>query len=100
MSEDKHRLVQVQSDRFVYNWRKVEGQGRYPRLNDVLPEFWDRCQVFQTLLADRGLPPLSLNQCELSYFNIIDVQDEESFHQAFARVVGENHAMPSGDRQQ
>lgn len=86
MSEDKHSLVQVQPDRFVYNWRKVEGAGKYPRLNEVLPEFWDRCQVFQAFLADQGLPPLSLNQCELSYFNIIDVQDGETYHQAFARV--------------
>ena len=86
MSEDKHRLVQVQPDRFVYNWRKVEGEGKYPRLNDVLPEFWERCQTFQVFLAERGLPPLALNQCELSYFNVIDVEDHETFHQAFARV--------------
>lgn len=86
MSKDKHRLVQVQPDRFVYNWRKVEGEGKYPRLNDVLPEFVDRCQQFQTFLSDHELPQLTLNQCELSYFNIIEVEDDETFHQAFARV--------------
>jgi uncharacterized protein (TIGR04255 family) len=86
MTKDKHRLVQVQPDRFIYNWRKVEGEGKYPRFSDVLPEFWDRCQVFQTFLADKGLPQLSLNQCELSYFNNIDVQHNETYHQAFARV--------------
>jgi uncharacterized protein (TIGR04255 family) len=86
MSDDMHRLVQVQPDRFVYNWRKVEGAGKYPRLNDVLPEFLEQCQVFQTFLTHQRLPPLSLNQCELSYFNIIHVQDGETYHQAFARI--------------
>jgi uncharacterized protein (TIGR04255 family) len=97
MSEDRHRLVQVQPDRLVYNWRKVEGAGKYPRLNDVLPEFWDRCQIFQAFLADQGLPPLSLNQCELSYFNIIDVQEGETYHEAFARVFRFCNALSVAD---
>jgi uncharacterized protein (TIGR04255 family) len=86
MSEDKHRLVQVQPDRFIYNWRKVEGEGKYPQFSDVLPAFWGRCQEFQTFLTDKGLSPLSPNQCELSYFNNIPIQDGETYHQAFARV--------------
>jgi uncharacterized protein (TIGR04255 family) len=86
MTDDMHRLVQIQPDRFVYNWRKVEGAGEYPRLSEVLPAFWERCQEFQMFLVDSGLPSLSLNQCELSYFNIIDVHDGETYHQAFARV--------------
>jgi uncharacterized protein (TIGR04255 family) len=86
MSTDKHRLVQVQPDRFIYNWRKVEGEGKYPRFSDVLPEFWDRYQIFQSFLIEKGLPPLEPNQCELSYFNNIDVQDGETYHEAFVRV--------------
>ncbi len=97
MSEDKHRLVQVQSDRFVYNWRKVEGEGRYPRLHDVLPEFVDRCQHFQTFLAEQGLPPLALNQCELSYFNIMAVDEGETFHEAFARIFRVWNGQPKQD---
>ncbi len=86
MSEDKHRLVQVQPDRFVYNWRKVEGAGVYPRLNTVLPEFWKSCRIFQAFVEEQKLPPLTVNQCELSYFNIIEVSDEETYEDAFARV--------------
>lgn len=86
MSGDKHKLAQVQPDRFVYNWRKVEGAGVYPRLNTVLPEFWKTCECFQKFLADQSLAPLVLNQCELSYFNNIEVHEEESYENAFSRV--------------
>jgi len=86
LSNDKHRLVQVQPDRFVYNWRKVEGEGVYPGLNDVLPEFVIRCQSFQDFLTEQGLPQLSINQCELSYFNILGVEEHETYHHAFARI--------------
>ena len=61
-------------------------QANIRELSDVLPAFWGRCEAFQAFLADQGLPALSLNQCELSYFNIIDVKDGETYHQAFARV--------------
>ena len=87
MSEDKHRLVQVQPDKFVYNWRKVEGAGEYPRFDGVvLPEFLERCQAFEAFVKEQRLPALALNQCELSYFNVIEVAEGETFHDAFARV--------------
>src|SRR5262245_20272649 len=39
VSRDNHQLAQFQSDRFVYNWRRVEGAGEYPRLESVLRRF-------------------------------------------------------------
>jgi uncharacterized protein (TIGR04255 family) len=87
MSEDKHRLVQVQPDKFVYNWRKVEGAGDYPRFDKVvLPEFLERCQAFEVFVAEQRLPALALSQCELSYFNIIEVEEGETYHDAFTRI--------------
>ena len=86
LSDDRHRLVQVQPDRFVYNWRKVAGAGDYPRFDTVLAEFLERCQIFEAFISDQGLPSLALNQCELSYFNVIEVAEGETYHDAFARI--------------
>jgi uncharacterized protein (TIGR04255 family) len=86
LSEDKRRLAQVQPDRFVYNWRKVKGAGVYPRLNTVLPEFWRAFETFQEFLKDNALPDPAINQCELSYFNNIDVYEDETYEDAFSRV--------------
>jgi uncharacterized protein (TIGR04255 family) len=86
MSADRHHLAQVQLDRFVYNWRKVEGEGVYPRLNTVFPEFGKALELFRSFLKDNGLPDLTINQFELSYFNNIPLLEEETYDDAFART--------------
>src|SRR6266540_4854231 len=39
LSLDGHDLLQIQPDRFVQNWRKVEGVGDYPRFDAVFARF-------------------------------------------------------------
>jgi uncharacterized protein (TIGR04255 family) len=95
LSADKHRLVQVQPDKFVYNWRKVAGAGEYPRFDRVLPEFLHTCQTFEAFISEQGLPPLALNQCELSYFNVIEVAEGEAYQEAFARIFRFWSSQPS-----
>jgi uncharacterized protein (TIGR04255 family) len=87
ISDDNHRLIQFQSDKFICNWRKVEGVGEYPRFDKVvLPEFLERYQAFEAFLSEERLPAIALNQCELSYFNVIDIIEGETFSDALARV--------------
>ena len=85
-SSDGHRLAQVQSNRFIYNWRKIENEGVYPRLNVVFPEFWSAFCAFRKFLEDNALPSLAINQCELSYFNNIPLDNDESFEAGLARI--------------
>jgi uncharacterized protein (TIGR04255 family) len=72
-SPDGHRLVQVQSDRLVLNWRRLEGDEPYPRyvfLRDLLSQLLGKLtEVFEA--AKTEVP--AVNFSELSYINEIAV---------------------------
>ena len=69
-----NRLIQVQRDRFVHNWRKITGTERYPRypdLRDRLEKEWHR---FCDFLVDEQLERPKINQCEVLYVNNIEYE--------------------------
>lgn len=86
IGEDGHRLIQVQPNRFVYNWRKVSGKGDYPRFEKMLPNFITEFEKFQEFLMNFELGAAEPNQYELSYFNNIEIPEEESQSAAFSRI--------------
>lgn len=67
-------LVQLQADRFGFNWSKVDG-GHYPRSEPVMARFENLFERFRSFVAGRGLGSMNLRQCELTNLNIIPVQD-------------------------
>jgi uncharacterized protein (TIGR04255 family) len=65
-------LIQIQRDRFVYNWRKVTGAEMYPRypaIREALEREWRR---FCGFLKDEGLQRPKVDQCEVVYVNNIE----------------------------
>lgn len=67
-----NRLIQVQRDRLVHNWRKVTGTEtypRYPELRESLQKEWWR---FCDFLKDEKLERPKINQCEVTYVNNIE----------------------------
>lgn len=64
---DGERMIQIQDNRFVYNWKKVEGG--YPSFGILLPEFHDYFSKFQEFATDAGNDGLQLNQWEVTYVN-------------------------------
>lgn len=65
-----NRVIQVQRDRFLHNWRKVKPSDEYPRFPSVRDSFLRRWADFQKFLAFHKLEP-QLDQCELTYVNHI-----------------------------
>ncbi len=67
-----NELIQVQSDRFFYNWRKVVGTEEYPHFTNIKPAFardWGRfCDFLRTHKI--GVP--EVRQCEVTYVNILE----------------------------
>ena len=66
-----NRIIQLQRDRFLHNWRKVKEADEYPRfpsVRDAFKRYWDQ---FHTFLAAEGLPLPQVDQCELTYVNHI-----------------------------
>lgn len=70
ISEDDERLVQLQSDRFIHNWR---GDGaNYPHLEDLWTSFAERFSQFVSWAHDEGIGSVEPFQLELTYVNIIE----------------------------
>jgi len=69
-SEDKKELVQLQSDRFYYNWRKQDGED-YPQFNRIYPRFQHEWSAFQDWWVKDSKELLPI-QYEITYINQID----------------------------
>ncbi len=69
LSRDGSLLVQVQTDRFVRNWR---GSGeQYPRYEALRSAFEKDYSIFEEFLNDEGLARPKPIQCEVTYVNHI-----------------------------
>jgi uncharacterized protein (TIGR04255 family) len=64
-------LIQVQRDRFLHNWRKMNPPDEYPRFPSVRDSFFQYWHGFKTFLAENNLTPQP-DQCELAYVNQVN----------------------------
>lgn len=74
MNQAGTELVQVQQDRFVYNWRKAGDEDDYPRFESVVARFQREVEVLRSFLAKEQIGDLDPLQCELTYVNRIPVE--------------------------
>jgi uncharacterized protein (TIGR04255 family) len=65
------KLIQVQSNWFAFNWRKVAGDEEYPRYPFVEGEFRRYANLFVEFIAAEGLGDIAVTQCEVTYVNHI-----------------------------
>lgn len=73
VSSDGRELIQLQPDRFIRNWRKLELDDAYPRYEQRLrPEFLNDFKKVAHFYQENNLGILKPNQCEVSYVNHID----------------------------
>ena len=84
VSSGGNRLIQIQRDRFITNWRKERDGDSYPRyVTGLRPRFVKEMTQFREFLHDNNLTPLTLRQCEISYINfIVRGTDWDSFSDA------------------
>jgi len=75
LQTDKRRLVQLQRDRFIYNWRKLAPDDAYPRYSVISDEFFEQWEKFRSVLQDLRLVPPVPDLCELTYVNLIPQAD-------------------------
>lgn len=68
---DDGRIIQVQRDRFLHNWRKLQPTNEYPRYRKVFQMFQDHFATFQDFLSENQLGLLIPRQYEMTYVNII-----------------------------
>jgi uncharacterized protein (TIGR04255 family) len=69
--ESRDRLIQLQPDAFLYNWRRVDASSAYPRFETVYSEFMFGLAELEGFLEIEALPSISDLQYELTYINHI-----------------------------
>lgn len=73
LDEDGKRLVQLQSDRFMYNWRESDPcTGNYPHYEDIRDQFCIQWDAFVGFLQQRQSDRPRIRECRLTYLNFID----------------------------
>ena len=72
VNEAGTEMIQLQTDRFIKNWRKASDDDIYPRYERVVrPGFERDLKLFEAFLQDESLGPIKMNQCEVTYVNHI-----------------------------
>jgi uncharacterized protein (TIGR04255 family) len=91
VNEARTELVQLQTDRFVHNWRKV-GEGvkegeQYPRYKYIRKQFERELEEFQDFLLENKLGNFLPNQCEITYINHIIAGEGWKRHNEVDKII-------------
>lgn len=75
MSDDENHLLQFQSDRLLVNWRRHPNPQPYPRFEGLSEAFANNLQRLANHFVSEFSYQPDINQAEVSYINIIPVDD-------------------------
>lgn len=88
LSATGNELIQVQRDRFVFNWRRLKPNDVYPRYERYIRQrFLSELQLFADFLKDEQLGELKVNQCEITYINQIASGEVWTSHGEIGKVL-------------
>ncbi len=88
VSGDSNRLLQVQPDRFLFNWRKVRPEDDYPRYSTLRPEFEQSFATFLDSLPPEKRDGATADWCEIGYINHVEARGDTAFsHLPLSRVL-------------
>lgn len=74
LSADGRHLLQLQEDRFIYNWKRIDSGDEYPSYEKVFAGFNDQFEKFCRFLESQALGRPTVNQLELTYVNHIQTE--------------------------
>ncbi|WP_297379745.1 TIGR04255 family protein [Roseateles chitinivorans] len=64
-------LLQLQEDRFIFNWKRNSLDEHYPSYDTVIADFWKQWHQYRDFLAEQGLGAPVAVQLELTYHNVL-----------------------------
>ena len=91
------RLLQLQSNRFNFNWRRGEG-GEYPHFPKISEEFFRHYATFEKFAADQDIGLVAPSQFDLSYVNIFTPNTDGEVAKHFASLFKDFNWQSSGTR--
>ena len=89
LSKDETELLQFQQDRLLHNWRKAQdGSNPYPRFENILPKFESELLKLKEYYSTKfSAKELEINQCELTYVNLITLPEPNQLLDKWIRIV-------------
>ncbi len=76
ISGNELNLIQVQRDRFLYNWKRDHDDDvKYPSYDKVIVEFENQLDVFCNFVMAEDIGKLDFHQYELTYINVIAAKE-------------------------
>ena len=87
VEQSEAELIQVQQDRFGYNWRKLKPEHTYPRYLSIRNEFVKQLTAFEQFLASEHLEKIVPTQCEVMYVNQIFKEGVWQQHGELHKVI-------------
>lgn len=73
INQDNMRLIQVQNNIFIHNWRRHAGTGEpYSHYDDLRPIFEQEWHRFTEFVRDENIGIPKANLCEVAYINHLD----------------------------
>lgn len=98
VDDTESRLIQLQTDRIYFNWRKREGAPVYPRYPSVVESFAKNFKALGEIAAEYGLGPLEPKVLDLSYINVLPRGDSwnelNDLHKIFPSFAWNRSANP------
>ncbi|MEX2151715.1 MAG: TIGR04255 family protein [Gemmatimonadaceae bacterium] len=87
LNTDGTRLIQVQRDHFIVNWRKLDTQAEYPRYQSIRDTLVEEFGRFRDFLKDEELALTPIVQTELTYVNHIDARQTDASRKPLSQIV-------------
>lgn len=103
IEESGHRLIQLQSDRLLINWRMPgkDGEQTYPRFPAIFSLFKETWHELTSFCVDEKIGPIDIQQAEVTYINHIRAGETWSTVGDMGKVFvdlqwsGTHHFLPS-----
>jgi uncharacterized protein (TIGR04255 family) len=87
VSKDETRLIQIQSDRLILNWRQRSATDVYPRYRSLRNEFERRAHTLSEALGEDRRDLLKPSWCEVTYVNNIDATSTRAPHRPLSEIL-------------
>jgi uncharacterized protein (TIGR04255 family) len=71
-NQSESQLIQVQPDRFIFNWKRGLVEAPYPHYESIRPILQKEWEHYCSFVASNALGKIDVRQCEVSYINHIE----------------------------
>ena len=97
MEPTRNTFIQVQQDRFIFNWQRIEKEDVYPRYKKTREKFLEEWKKFCAFLASENLPTPEVDQCEVTYVNHLEYTAGWDSYGELNKIVSYWSGKASGD---